>query len=306
MARSYVGTAGQLLRSAYRSLVVTASIALFAACSANADKSNADSALDRDLTLAGSTAQPISVPLGDTASSAAKPAYSAGEPNRESKPRPAPIPAKSAGQSPAAQNSNVPNTTPQTAPVSAPTQASSEPVVTPTAPVMKTIGSGAILSATTGSQLCSLANRPGDKIVASLTSEVIGADGARLPAGTPVLIEMAEAAPPADFAFRVRGVQVDGKLIPVDGTVAAKGETTDRRVSKGGDKGKVATGAVIGAILGRVIGGGMKGTVIGAAGGAAAGSVAAARNSTVEHCLPSGASITVTLTSPLVYPAPSQ
>ena len=114
------------------------------------------------------------------------------------------------------------------------------------------------------------------------------------------------AEPPADFAFRVRGVQVNGQLIPVEGRVSAEGETNDRRVSKGGDKGKVATGAVIGAILGRVIGGGAKGTVIGAAGGAAAGSVAAARNSTVEHCLPSGARITVTLTTPLVYPAPSQ
>ena len=160
--------------------------------------------------------------------------------------------------------------------------------------------------ATTTAQLCSLANRPGDKIVANLSSEVLGPDGARLPIGTPVLIEMAAAEPPADFAFRVRGVQVNGELIPVEGRVSAEGETTDRRVSKGGDKGKVATGAVIGAILGRVIGGGTKGTVIGAAGGAAVGSVAAARNSVVEHCLPSGARITVTLTTPLVYPAHSQ
>ncbi|MEO7998772.1 MAG: hypothetical protein ABI852_15085, partial [Gemmatimonadaceae bacterium] len=149
-------------------------------------------------------------------------------------------------------------------------------------------------------------NRPGDKIVANLTREVAGPDGALLPVGTPVLIEMAAAVPPADFAFLVKGVQVNGKLIPVDGQVTAEGQTNDRRVSKGGDKGKVATGAVIGAILGRVIGGGAKGTVIGAAGGAAAGTIAAARNSVVEHCLPSGANITVTLTGPLVYPATSQ
>jgi hypothetical protein len=118
------------------------------------------------------------------------------------------------------------------------------------------------------------------------------------------VVEMAPAEPPADFAFRLKGIQVNGEFIPAQGTVSSTGETTERRVSKGGDKGKVATGAVIGAILGRVLGGGgAKGTIIGAAGGAAAGTVAAARNSTVEHCLPAGATITVTLSSPLVLPS---
>ncbi|MBC8087455.1 MAG: hypothetical protein H7Z40_09315 [Phycisphaerae bacterium] len=136
-----------------------------------------------------------------------------------------------------------------------------------------------------------------------LNRAVTGPDGASLPAGTPIVVEMAAAEPPADFAFRVKGVQVDGKFIPAEGRVTSDGATTDRRVSKGGDKGKVATGAIIGAILGRVLGGSTKGTVIGAAGGAAAGSVMAARNSTVEHCLPAGATITVTLDSPLVLPS---
>ncbi len=73
-------------------------------------------------------------------------------------------------------------------------------------------------------------------------------------------------------------------------------------MSKGGDKGKVITGAIIGAIAGRVLGGGTRGTVIGAAGGAAAGTIAAARNSQTERCLPSGATLTVTLSSPMVFP----
>jgi len=139
--------------------------------------------------------------------------------------------------------------------------------------------------------------------VATLNNAVTGPDGGTLPAGTPIVVEMAAAEPPADFAFRVKGVQVDGKFIPAEGRVTSEGATTNRRVSKGGDKGKVATGAVIGAILGRVLGGGTKGTIIGAAGGAAAGTVAAARNSMVEHCLPAGATITVTLGSPLVLPS---
>ncbi|MCP6769021.1 hypothetical protein NL529_29670, partial [Klebsiella pneumoniae] len=50
----------------------------------------------------------------------------------------------------------------------------------------KSIGAGTAFTATTGAELCSLANRPGDKIVATLTADVTGPDGARLPAGTPV------------------------------------------------------------------------------------------------------------------------
>jgi hypothetical protein len=137
--------------------------------------------------------------------------------------------------------------------------------------------------------------------VATLVQDVSGPDGARIPAGTPVLVEMAQPAEGGAFAFRVKAVQIDGTLIPIEGTVRAEGTPTERRVSKGGDKGKVVTGAVVGAILGRVLGGGgAKGTVIGAAGGAAAGTIAAARNSVTERCLPAGATLTVTLSAPLV------
>jgi len=129
---------------------------------------------------------------------------------------------------------------------------------------------------------------------------MIASDGSRLAAGTPILIEMAAPATPGDFAFHVKAVQVDGVLIPVQGTVTIEGVTSERRVSKGGDQGKVITGAIAGAILGRVLGGGTKGAVIGAAGGAAAGTVAAARNSVAERCLPAGATVTVTLSAPLV------
>jgi hypothetical protein len=136
--------------------------------------------------------------------------------------------------------------------------------------------------------------------VATLVADVTGPDGARIGAGTPVLLEMAQAEPPADFAFRVKGVQVNGQLVPVTGSVTSTAETTSRRISGGGDKGKVIGGAILGAIVGRVLGGGTRGTIIGAAGGAAAGTVMAERNATVEHCLPAGAAITVTLATPLV------
>ncbi|MEQ1690942.1 MAG: hypothetical protein ABMA00_06635 [Gemmatimonas sp.] len=136
--------------------------------------------------------------------------------------------------------------------------------------------------------------------MATLTNEVRSPDGAVLAAGTPILVEMSTPNAEGRFAFLVKAVQVEGVLIPVEGSVQVDGATSERRVSKGGDKGKVIGGAIAGAILGRVLGGGTKGTVIGAAGGAAAGTIAAARNTVTETCLPSGATLTVTLSAPLV------
>jgi hypothetical protein len=164
----------------------------------------------------------------------------------------------------------------------------------------RSLGSGTALVGRTDAEICSIANRPGDRFVATLVDDVSGPDGGRIPAGTPVLVEMAQPAPGQDFAFRVKAVQVNGTLIPIEGSVRVEGTPTERRVSKGGEKEKVVTGAVVGAILGRVLGGGTKGTVIGAAGGAAAGTIAAARSGMTERCLPAGATLTVTLTSPLV------
>ena len=140
--------------------------------------------------------------------------------------------------------------------------------------------------------------------MAELAVAVNGPDGATLPAGTPILVELAPPTADGTFAFRVRSVQVNGELVPVQGTVRVGDDIAieERRVSKGGDRGKVITGAIIGAIAGRVLGGGTRGTVIGAAGGAAAGTIAAARNAQTERCLPSGATLTVTLSAPMVFP----
>lgn len=159
-----------------------------------------------------------------------------------------------------------------------------------------------MLAGATSAQICSLANRPGDRFVVSLARTVTGSNGAVLEAGTPVLIELATAGPDG-FTFRFRGVQVQGEFVPAEGAVTVSDAAmTDRSVSGGNDKGKVITGAVAGAILGRILGGGAKGTVIGAAGGAAAGTVAAQRSRVNERCLAAGATISVSLSAPLVLP----
>jgi hypothetical protein len=287
---------------------VAAALVVATGCDRPNRSASTDSLLARDLTLAAAAAPPQVLPsLGDTAANpssvppaappAARPTPTAPRPRAEVAPvrarvRPTPAPVERAPV----------ETAPQApAPAPSPADAGTAPVASGTAGGGRgSIGSGTRLIGRTNAEICSLANRPGDRLVATLSADVVSSDGTRLAAGTPILIEMAPAATPGEFAFLVKSVHVDGVLIPVEGAVSVEGATTERRVSKGGDKGKVVGGAIAGAILGRVLGGGTRGTVIGAAGGAAAGTVAAARNSVTEKCLPAGATLTVTLSAPLV------
>lgn len=272
------------------------------------NRASVDSALNRDLTLAASATSDVTI--GDTAvSNAPSTPLPAPEPSRNPpppSPRPAtrPTPTRPA---PATQTVSTPSPAPSapTTPVeTAPAAAAPTITETPAAGRGRALGAGVQLSGPTNAEICSLANRPGDRFVVSLASRVTSPDGASLPAGTPVLVEMAPMAANGDFVFRLRGVQVNGEFYPAEGQVQiADGTPSERTVSKGGDKGKVVTGAIIGGILGRVMGGGTKGTIIGAAGGAAAGTVAAARNTTKERCLPAGATLVTTLTAPLMLPS---
>jgi hypothetical protein len=272
-----------------------------------------DSALSRDLTLAASATPDVAI--GDTAMA--------------SPPAPAPAPASdralSTTKAPQQRQTTItsartapysapaPTIAPVTTPASSPTPAPSPapaptPAEAPTpAPRAHALAVGTALTGTTNSPICSFSQRPGDRFVVSLGRDVTGPDGAVLPQGSPVLVELARVdSATGEFAFRLKGVQVQGDFIPADGTVrVSDAAVTERKVSKGGsDQGKVVTGAIIGGILGRVLGGGARGAVIGAAGGAAAGTVAAARNTTIERCMAAGATLTATLGAPLTLPSP--
>lgn len=265
----------------------------------NAQSSTVDSLLARDLTLAAGDSPSRSTPaIGDTAISI--PSSPAPE-----TPRPAlPHIVRSTPRAPGAPGASREPTVSAPAPAPVAEAPIAAPAPGPTPEPSRALAAGTALSGKTNAAICSLANRPGDRIVAELAVAVNGPDGATLPAGTPILVELAPPAADGTFAFRVRSVQVNGELVPVQGTVRVGDDIAiaERRVSKGGDQGKVITGAIIGAIAGRVLGGGTRGTVIGAAGGAAAGTIAAARNVQTERCLPSGATLTVTLSAPIVFP----
>jgi hypothetical protein len=170
------------------------------------------------------------------------------------------------------------------------------------------IGAGVNFGLTSGSKVCSNTNLPGDKLVATLTETVTGSNGAVIPAGSTVVLEVTsvtggENAESAQVGFRVRSVVVNDKTYHVDATVTPMAPLEKSKVADGdpnADKKKVIGGAIAGAILGQMIGHNTKGTVIGAAAGAAAGAAVAKSGEKWQACLPAGAPLRLTLNAPLV------
>jgi hypothetical protein len=268
-------------------------LAALSACSRDRAETP-DSTLAQDLELATQTAV-LPTTFGDTAmtaSPAPAPVTRKPEaPKRSPTPRPTPV----------AERPRVSEPRPEPPPTPVP-----EPTPAPrsTAPA---IAAGTSIAMTIGDRVCTASSKPGDKFMAKTMSSVVGENGAVIPAGTPVVIEIASVArgeKPEDtkVSFRVRAIVENGSPIPVTGATATADslEKTRTAESKGTDKKKVIGGAIAGAILGQMIGKDTKGTVIGAAAGAAAGTAAAAVTARYEACVPSGSTLRFTLAEPLV------
>ena len=262
-------------------------LAAIAACADHKRTASGDSDLTRDLQLAGQiNAQPT---FQDTALSSAAPTRTPA-PTKT----PTPTPTRTARQErrmspPPAQDVRPSIPTPNPAPAASPSRMPS-----------REIGAGTGIVMTSGGRVCTETNRPGDKIVATIDSPVSGTNGALIPAGSKVVLEIASVTPgdQAHIDFRVRGLYVNDSLYPATGTVSPTTPLERVKVANpdaNADKKKVIGGAIAGAILGQIIGHNTKGTVIGAATGAAAGAVAAKAGEKYENCLPAGASLHMTL-----------
>ncbi len=171
-----------------------------------------------------------------------------------------------------------------------------------------TIGAGTGIALTSGSKVCTASNYPGDKMVATVNEPVVGSNGAVIPAGSSVVLEIASITggstpDSAQITFRVRAVVVNDKTYTVAGSVATLtplDKTKEAGKDPNADKKKIIGGAILGAILGQMIEHNTKGTIIGAAAGAATGAVVSHSGVRYEGCLPTGAALRVTLTSGLV------
>jgi hypothetical protein len=171
------------------------------------------------------------------------------------------------------------------------------PSPAPAPPQFRGIASGATLDLRTKSSVCTT-NLPGDKITAIVAVAVVGENGAAIPAGTVVVLEVADVIPGdkpenARVVLRIRSVLVNDRPVSVPSDVAVTSELERHQVprDRGGDRRKVVGGAVAGAVIGQIIGKNTQSTLTGA--------VAAAGSRQFDACLPAGGSLRATTTQPV-------
>jgi hypothetical protein len=164
------------------------------------------------------------------------------------------------------------------------------------------IGAGTVLTASSNSRVCTRSNLPGDRITATVNAPVRGANGAEIPAGAKVVLEVVsvnggDSSGEGQVVFRVNSVAIGDESYPASGTATASGplERVAGPRNASADRKKVIGGAIAGAILGQMMGKDTRSTVIGAAAGAAAGTAAAKMGDRGETCLAAGVPLRITL-----------
>ncbi len=279
----------RMTRSA-RTVMAAMTLATLAACGGS-DSDSAltdDDALGRDLALAGQdSTQPAlqDVPVNEPP--AVAPVSQAPTPPAAQRPTPRPTPRPTA-----VTPAPAPAPTPAPAPAAAPTEGS--------------IASGTTLRFATNTKVCTGTQNIGDKFTARLSGGVTGTNGAELPAGATGTFEVVTAKRAQNqndntfLTVRLVSVTVDGNVYPVQASTEETGTTRVRAASSGTDAKKVAGGAILGAIAGQILGKNTKSTVVGAAAGAAAGTAAAVGTADFDTCINEGATVTVSLSSPVV------
>jgi hypothetical protein len=263
----------------------------------------ADSDLARDLALA--SAQPAAQPTFQDTTVAPTPTPA----KRVEQAPPTPVRART-GREPKRETPRPVVQTPAPQPVQQPVTVAPTPAPAPAeapAPAPASIGAGSGFALTSGSKVCTNTNLPGDKIVATVNEAVTGANGAVIPAGSAVVLEVASVnagdnGQNAQITFRVRSVVVNEKTYNVAAEVTPLTPLEKTKVAgdPNADRNKVIGGAIAGALIGQIIGHNTKGTVIGAAAGAATGAAAAKAGQKWEGCLPAGAAMRLTLNSALI------
>jgi hypothetical protein len=289
------------MRTSPRVIPILASLVMLGACrdrTSAGSATGADSAFARDIELAQRQAPPQSVfndaPIGGSTNAA--PVAPAPSPARAA--RPTPTPRRESPPAPVAR------TTRRTPPEPTPVERIPDAPAPAPGPAAGVIGAGTRVGMTMNDRACTSA-LAGDKFTATTSAATVGSNGAIIPAGATVVLEVTsiERADPIEASrihFHVRAIDVNGEPLPADGDVTTLSQMETERVSGGSDRTKVVGGAVAGAVLGRIFGKSTKATVIGAAAGAAAGTAAARRSQSSEACIAEGSSIQLTLAREIV------
>lgn len=288
----------QYIRRAAWPAVVALAVTL-AACSGEKKPDDAalaqDSALARDLARVG----------GDTAVQPQLQDVPAAEPTPEPAPPPAATPTRPRPKPAAPKPTRPTPTTPAPTPTNTTPAGNTVEKGTGGAEKMGTVGAGTLLNLGSADKVCTNTNKVGDRFIATLNESVSGSDGAVIPAGAAVTIELTtlkrseNANDQIQMGFRVINISFDGRTYALDGDVQTADITRVRASSGGNDAKKVLGGAVAGAVIGQILGKKSKSTIIGAAAGAAAGGAAAAATANYEGCVNAGGRIAVKLNAPV-------
>ena len=297
-----MSTHPRLSRVALSPLALATAFALAAGCRDRTSTPAVDSTLAQDLAMAQRAGPGPAVfndaPVGGiarAAPAAARPTPRP-EPPRASAPRPRPTPRRA---SPPTQVARAPR-----APAERPVEPAPAPASAPV-PAAGVIGAGTRIGMTINGRVCTNTALAGDKFTATVTSATMGSNGAMIPAGTTVVLEVAavDRADPVEdsrIEFRVRAIDVNGSARQADGDVATLASLETAQSPGGDERKKVIGGAIAGAVLGQIFGRSTKSTVIGAAAGAAAGTAAAHASRSTYACLPEGSALRLTLSRDLV------
>jgi hypothetical protein len=165
-----------------------------------------------------------------------------------------------------------------------------------------TVSSGTTINLASSEKVCTNTHPAGSTFTATVSEDVVGSNGVKIPAGSRVTVRVTSAKrsenvrDQATIGLAVTQVMVGGKTYPIQSDIRSAQVEQGERTGK--DAQKVAIGAAIGAGIGQILGKDTKGTVIGAASGAAVGTAIAMGTGNVEGCIPAGGKITIALTAP--------
>jgi hypothetical protein len=199
-----------------------------------------------------------------------------------------------------AQPQPEPRTRPETAP-SAPAPA----------PAAEALASGTSSTVVTDKAISSEANKVGDQVTASVSSDVTNDAGeVVIPDGAQVTLEVT-AIEPSDsrsdttgtLTLRPVSITVAGESTPLAATISGVESELQGEGVGAGDIAKVGAGAAAGAVVGRVLGGSTKGAIIGAVIGGAVGTQRAIETKDRAVVVPEGTTMTLTLDERFVAPS---
>ena len=286
----------------YTRLFAALSLTLVVAACGDKDSGDTlalDTTLNRDLELANvdTGAQPS---LTDVPAATEEPAPAAVDP------APAPratTPARTAPVRTTTPPRRAPATTATTTPRTTPSGNTSTPGSGTAEREMGSIAAGSTVSLSSSTRICTNTHKVGDRFTATVRQSVTGSNGAVIPAGATATVEVTSlrrsnnANDPIVVGVAIRSISFGGRTYAVSGTTSSAQVDRVRSSTTRDDVKKVATGAAIGAIAGQILGRDTRGTVTGAAAGAAVGAGAAVATANYEGCIPTGGTISVSLSN---------